>query len=454
MLHDIRGVQVSTTQESSLERLERATELTASYFVDPLAVIDQALAQDPDFVMGHALKAGLAIMSTEQAARPMLSDSITALERLSAHANSRERGHLRAARAWLDGDFARSVRLYGEVLLEEPRDLLALQIAHVGDFLLGESQMLRDRVAQVLPHYGPGVPGFGYVLGMHAFGLEECGQYGRAEEAGLRALELNRRDAWAVHAVTHVLEMSGRSREGIAFLSERSPDWAPENGFAFHNWWHLALFRLELGDEQGALELLDQRIWPQPSKVAYENVDAAALLWRLALRGVDVGARWQALADAWAGAAEDGHYAFNDVHAVLAYVGAERHDDAARTLAAMERRLEQPGTNQMMTRDVGLPLSKALLAFSRAQYDECLQLALPIRTIVHRFGGSHAQRDLVHLTLLEAALRGRRFSLARALVAERLDRKPESPFNRLLAARSMSQTRGYGSEPAPHPLGV
>jgi hypothetical protein len=42
----------------------------------------------------------------------------------------------------------------------------------------------------------------------------------------------------------------------------------------------------------------------------------------------------------------------------------------------------------------------------------------------------------VHLTLLEAALRGRRFTLARALTAERLDRKPESPFNRLLASRA------------------
>lgn len=436
MLRDIRGVQVSTTQKASLESLERATELTASYFVDPLAVIDQALAQDPDFVMGHCLKAGLAVMSTEKAARPMLADSVAALERLSGHASSRERGHLRAARAWLDGDFARSVRLYGDVLLEEPRDLLALQIAHIGDFLLGETQMLRDRVAQVLPHWSPEVPGYGYVLGMHAFGLEENGQYGRAEEVGRRALGLDRRDAWAVHAVAHVLEMTGRSQEGIAFLSERSPDWSPNNGFAFHNWWHLGLFRLELGDEQGALELFDQRIWPQPSKIAYENVDASALLWRLSLRGVDVGNRWAALADAWGAAGEEGHYCFNDVHALVAYIGAERQHDAARALAAMERGLQQPGTNQMMTRDVGLPLGKALLAFSRAQYDECLQLLLPIRTIVHRFGGSHAQRDLVHLTLLEAALRGRRFTLARALTAERLDRKPDSPFNRLLASRS------------------
>jgi tetratricopeptide (TPR) repeat protein len=436
MLCDIRGVSLSTRQKTSLEHYERAAELTVSYFVDPLAVIDQALAEDPDFVMGHCLRAGLSVMSTEKAARPMLADSIAQLERLWDRANALERGHLRAARAWFAGDFAGSVRLYGDLLLDEPRDLLSLQIAHIGDFLLGESQMLRDRVAQVLPHWSRDTPGYGYVLGMHAFGLEETGQYARAEEVGQRALEHNRRDPWAVHALAHVMEMTGRTDEGIRLLGDRRRDWAPDNGFAFHNWWHLALFHLEVGDQERALAVYDQHIRPRSSKIAYENVDASALLWRLQLRGADVRERWAALAVDWAEAGEEGHYAFNDVHAIAAFVNAERPSDVARALTAMEHALLRPGTNAMMTRDVGLPLARALVAFSRAQYDDCLQLLLPIRTIVHRFGGSHAQRDLVHLTLLEAALRARRFSLARALTAERLDRKPESPFNRLLASRS------------------
>jgi tetratricopeptide (TPR) repeat protein len=436
MLRDQRGVPVSTDRTDSLERFERACELTAGYYVDPLATIEEALARDPDFVMGHCLKAGLAVTSTERALRPMLADSVAALERLEARANSRERGHTRAARAWLDGDFARSVRLYGDVLLEHPRDLLALQLAHVGDFLLGESQMLRDRPAQVLPHYDQSTPGYGYVLGMYAFGLEECAHYGRAEAAGRRALELNARDPWAVHAVAHVMEMQGRTQDGIAWLSGRSRDWAPENGFAFHNWWHLALFHLELGDEQRALELYDQSIRPRPSKIAYENVDAAALLWRLSLRGVDVSERFATLAQDWAEVAEHGHYAFNDVHAVLAFIGAGRESDVERCLAALERAAQQGGTNAMMSREVGLPLGRALLAFSRARYGECVELLLGIRTIVHRFGGSHAQRDLVHLTLVEAALRSGHFSLARALTAERLDRKPLSPHNHALSSRA------------------
>lgn len=446
MLRDNRGLAVSTTRTDSLERFERALDLAASYFVDPLAVIDGALSEDPDFAMGHCLKAGLAVLSTEKAARPLLADSVAALERLAPHANARERAHLRAASAWLGGDFARAIRLYGDVLLDDPRDLLALLVAHVGDFLLGETQMLRDRVAQVLPHWSREIPGYGYVLGMHAFGLEENAHYGRAEAAGQHALELNRRDAWAVHAVAHVHEMRGRTADGMAWLTSRSQDWAPGNGFAFHNWWHLALFHLELGETARALELYDQRIRPGSTKIAYENVDASALLWRLHLRGIDVRERWAALAEDWAEVAEDGHYAFNDVHAVLAFLGAGREREAMRTLAAMEQTLTTPGTNARMTREVGLPLARAMLAFAREEYDDCVELLLGVRSVAHRFGGSHAQRDVVHLTLLEAAVRARRFPLARALSAERLDRKPESPQNRLLALRAAGPSAAVASD--------
>jgi tetratricopeptide (TPR) repeat protein len=433
---DSRGVPVSPVDAKALAAYERAADLTVSYYLDPLAAVDEALNADPDFVAAHCLKAGLAIMSTEKGARPMLAESLAAQERLAGRANDRERAHTAAARAWLAGDFAGSVRLYGDILLDHPRDLLALQIAHIGDFLLGESQMLRDRIAQVLPHWNADVPGFGYVLGMYAFGLEETAFYGRAEETGRRALELNRRDPWAVHAVTHVMEMTGRTTEGIEWLTERRPDWAPENGFAFHNWWHLALYHLDLGETARALAIYDGSIRPRPSKIAYENVDASALLWRLQLRGVDVGVRWQALADDWASTAEEGHYAFNDVHALMAYAGARRGEEAARTLAAMEQSAGEPGTNAMMTRDVGLPYGRAVLAFADGRYDDCLALLLPIRTIAQRFGGSHAQRDALHLTLVEAAVRAGRGSLARALTNERLALKPDSPFNRLLAQRA------------------
>jgi tetratricopeptide (TPR) repeat protein len=429
---------LSNGTPQSLERYERAVDLTASYFVDPLAEINEVLAAEPGFAAGHALRAALAVMSTEFGAVPMLRESVEAIEALGDRANDRERAHAEAARAWLSGDFALAVRRYGDIVVEYPRDLLALQTAHVGDFLLGQSTLLRDRLAQVLPHWGSDAPGRGYVLGMHAFGLEETAAYARAEEVGRRALELNPRDPWAVHAVAHVMEMQGRHRDGIDWLTSREGDWAPGNGFAYHNWWHLALYHLDLGEHARVLELYDTRIRPVQNPVSMEMVDASALLWRLMLRGVDVGDRWQALADTWTPLAQDGFYTFNDVHAIMALVGAGAWADVERVLASLERVAADRGTNAMMSREVGLPLGRALASFGAGQYAAAIEDLQAVRAHANRFGGSHAQRDIVHLTLIESALRAGRGRLARALAAERTDLKPASPFNWRLTARALA----------------
>jgi tetratricopeptide (TPR) repeat protein len=435
-LHDRRGLAVSTSNRASLERYEQALELTASYFIDPLATINAAVEADPAFAAGHCLRAGLAVMSSERGALPMLEESVTAVEALGGRANERERMHAAAARAWLEGDFARSLQLYGDIVVEYPRDLLAVQIAHVGDFFLGQSTLLRDRIAQVLPHWNAEVPGYGYVLGMYAFGLEETANYTGAEAKGRRALELNPRDPWAVHAVTHVMEMQGRLRDGIEWLTSRQADWSVDNGLAYHNWWHLGLFHLDLGDAARAVELYDTCIRPGQSSVPLEMVDASAMLWRLMLRGVDVGARWQPLADSWQPLAEDAFYAFNDAHAVMALVGAGRWDQVDRVLASLENAASGQGTNAMMSREVGLPVARAFASFGRGRYEAAIDDLLMVRAHANRFGGSHAQRDIVHLTLVESALRGGDAARARHYVAERLVHKPASRWGHRLAARA------------------
>jgi tetratricopeptide (TPR) repeat protein len=444
-LHDSRGCPVSTRNAASLARCEEALNLSVSYRLDPLAAIQSALDEDPGFAMGHCLRAGLMIMGTDRMLVPLLTESVEALEALGRRANDRERAHAAAARSWLDGDFAGAVRKYGEILIDYPRDLLALQVAHVGDFYNGSSTLLRDRVAQVLPEWDNTVPGYSYVLGMYAFGLEETGLYSRAEDIGRRGLEINPVDAWGVHAVTHVMEMQGRLREGIEFLKSRERDWAENNGLAFHNWWHLALFHLDAGNVAQVLDLYDRRVRPAPSQVPLEMIDAAAMLWRLQLRGVDVGSRWQALANCWEPFVEHAYYAFNDVHAVMAFVGARRVDLAERALAAMEQKLGASDTNAMMTREVGLPMARALVSFGNENYADTVKRLLPIRTIANRFGGSNAQRDLIHLTLVEAALRSDQGKLARALVAERTQLKPSSPFNWQLTARVMQLKGDFGA---------
>ncbi|HWA11491.1 MAG TPA: tetratricopeptide repeat protein [Burkholderiales bacterium] len=436
-LKDCRDLAVSTRNRVSLDRYEAALHLLHGYYGDPLAAIDRALEEDPEFVMGHCFRAALMVMSSDKGAEPMLVKSVRAAQGLVHRANERERMHIAAADAWLNGNFERSVRLYGDILVEYPRDALALQVAHVGDFFLGQSSMLRDRVAQVLPHWGEGVPGYGFVLGMHAFGLEETALYAQAEAAGRKALALNGRDPWAVHAVAHVMEMQGRFDEGIQWLNSRAGDWAPDNGLAYHNWWHLALFHMDRGEEARAVELYDTAVRKPGSNVVLEMVDASALLWRLHLRGADLGDRWKGIADAWEPRLEEGYYAFNDAHAMMAFVGAGRGQSAQRLLEVLQARAGAGGTNGRMTWEVGLPLCRALHAFGAGDYGTAVELLQPLRLVASRFGGSHAQRDIIPLTLVEAAIRGGRLPLARALLAERTSLKPESPFNWASTVRTL-----------------
>lgn len=433
---DARGNPVSTEDKNSLEAYEKAQSLFHGYYGDPVGVIDAALAEDPVFVMGHLLRAGMMITASDQCVEPMLRESVEAAESFHDISNERERRHTAAARAWLNGDFSGSLRRYADILADYPRDTLALQVGHIGDFLMGRSSMLRDRVAGILPAWNSRMPEYGYVLGMYAFGLEETNLYADAEVQGRRALDLNRRDPWAVHAVTHVMEMQGRVEEGIAWLNTRRDDWSADNMLAVHNWWHLALFHLDHDEYPEVLEVYDYRVRLQSTGQVLDLIDASALLWRLQLRGIDVSERWKALARVWEERGGTGYYAFNDVHALMAYLGAGKAAAAERVIEDMEAAALERGSNAMMTRDVGLPVAYAFSAFMRGDYAVAADLLRDVRLITHRFGGSHAQRDVFALTLVEASLRGGSRGLAKALTAERMALKPASEGNRRLASRA------------------
>lgn len=433
---DRRGCGITAATAEAIDGFEEALALFNRYATDPFARIEAVLAEAPDMPMALALKGGLLLCSTEAAMNAPLGDVIAAGEAIAGRMTERERGHFAALAAWHRGDLAGAGDHYARVLADHPRDLLALQVAHQVDFFQGRSVMLRDRPAGVLRAWDGSVPGFGFVLGMHAFGLEETGEYGRAEEQGGRALSINRGDAWAVHAVAHVMEMQGRTDEGTAFLTRRVDDWANDNMLAYHNWWHLALHHLDDGAVDRVLEIYDTSIRPADSRVALELVDASAMLWRLWLRGVELGPRFEAVADAWEGFADDAWYAFNDVHAMLAFVATGRAASQARVMASLSRAALGGGTNAMMAREVGLPLARALLAFAAGRYREAGEGLAAIHPIAHRFGGSHAQRDIIHLTALDAAIRGGDRGLARALATQRLAQKLHSPFNQAAFARA------------------
>lgn len=427
-LRDDRGVSISAERRQTVEHYERALGLFHGYYVDPLAAIEQALADEPDFLMGHAFRAGLFVVSSEKRARGPLKDAVTQAKALIARGvgTDRERAHVAAADAWLAGEFSQACTAYNRLALEHPRDAFAVQVAHLCNFYLGRTTWLRDHAAAVLPHYGPDDFSYSYVLGMHAFGLEENHQFERAEHVAAHALELNRRDPWAVHALAHVHEMRGEPVRNLEGLRARAKDWAPENLFAIHNWWHLALCYLELGETAAVLELYDRQIRATQSEVNLDLVDASALLWRLKVRSIDVGERFVELADTWRRVEEESFYAFNDVHALMAYAGAGCEPDVARVLTQTAECARQSSDNALLAREVAVPACRGLAAFARGDYAASVDALFPIRPYAQRFGGSNAQRDVLDWTLIEAATRSGQQSLARSLIAARAAERPQA----------------------------
>lgn len=438
---DARGVPVSTCKPQSLDDFEIALLQFHSYFGDPVETLSKTLESDPEFVIGHIFIASALLMMTERQYLPLIREHIEQAEALDNKANEREKQLTLAARQWMQGDWYQAGLSWDCILLDYPCDALALQLGHLTDFYRGDSFNLRDRVCRVMTSWDKNTPGYSYILGMQAFGFEECNQYDKAEMVALTALEMEARDPWAVHALAHVMEMQGRFDDGKNMYRERENDWAPDNGFAFHNWWHLALYHIEHEDFDGALELFDKQILPAESDVSLQMVDASALLWRLQIQGIDVGSRWQQIASLWARKCglENGYYAFNDMHALIAFSGSGRFDEAGEVLAAVEAAAENnPGVTAMMARDVGIATCRAMIDFGQQRYQQAIDRLLPIRTIAHRFGGSHAQRDILTQTLLESALRGGQPGLARNLVSERMLHKTFSPLSQRFAARLTS----------------
>jgi tetratricopeptide (TPR) repeat protein len=435
-LVDQFGLQMSASDESAVGHFDAALSKVLTFQGNPVADLDRAITTDPGFLMASVLKALIFGLSTE---RSQVSDAlalIAAVQRIGTDASSRETKHVAAVEAWLDGRFSDACAVWEEVLVEHPNDAIAMFAAHQADFFLGQLSELCHRVARRLPDIDKGSALEGYYRGMYAFGLEEMGDYAKALDLGRRAVGRDRSDAWAIHAVAHVFEMTNRVAEGEQWLLSHASDWVDSN-LAVHIWWHLALYYCDQRRWDRVLEVYDTGIRRAASSMVMEQLDASALLWRLKLYDIDVGNRWQSLADAWEPRIGEAWYAFNDMHAMMAFSGAGRFDLARRLIAVLRATAAERTENGAVTRAAGLPVSEALLAYAERRFASAVGLLVPVRTRAVGAGGSHAQRDVLAQTLLSAAEKAGQIQLARALLNERLELRPHSILNQSWMERVM-----------------
>jgi tetratricopeptide (TPR) repeat protein len=428
MLTDVRGLALTTESEAAASAYNEAIQAYFEYRLNTGKCVKRALEADPEFAMAHCLMGYLFMLFGTTAVLDKARAALVAASKCGAdRITPREAAHIAALDAWLGGDMERTCALWDEILVEHPLDLLALRLQHFALFWMGRSADLRGGPARVLDAWDPSVAGYGNVLGMLSFGLEECGAYGEAEAMGKKAVEIDPEDLWALHAVAHVLEMQGRLAEGIAWLDYPAEAWDDRNPFRGHLWWHRALFFLERGDHDETLAIYDRSIRPDPSDFYLDIQNAAALLARLKFLGVDVGARWAELADNVETRLDDHVLAFTDASAMMALAADGRTQAAGRLLASLHAFAATPGNTAAATMEpVTIPVCEAILAYGQGDHARAVDLLLPLRHAFIRMGASHAQRDVFHQYLIEAAIKAGRLKLARALLSERTLAKPHS----------------------------
>lgn len=441
MIEDLQGNPMTGATPESADDFAAALAAFNCYRGDPVGLLDRAVEASPGFAMAHILKAYLFGLATEPAATAEARAMLARIRTLDL--DERERSHVDAIEALVAGNWTRAAETLESHNIRYPRDLVGIQAGHLIDFYRASARGLRDRIARILPLWSADMPGYHALMGMYAFGLEEAGDYQRAEELGRSAIEMQPLDSWAHHAVAHVMEMQGRAEDGIGWMIAREPYWA-EDGvfFRIHNWWHRTLYHIDLGQMDKALALYDGPIRGERSAVALNMLDASALLWRLHLSGADPGRRWNELADAWDAHSVGSTYPFNDLHAAMAYLGAGRSSDVDRILVALRDADPDSSEAAAWALRKAVPLVEGFAAFWRGDHETAVDRLLYSRNLVNCFGGSHAQRDVIDWTLTEAAIRGGLPGIAEALANERLALKPHSPVNRNFLERARASAGG------------
>lgn len=423
---DAQGLEMLAAGREEADRFDRAVTAYLGARADTRDLVDDAVRQDPNNVMARCLDGYLHMQAGTRAgiraARAIARDAASRAEQ--APIGTREASHVAALAAWSSGDLHGAVDHWRALLADHPRDILAIRISQFLLSYLGETEGMLDTVGRILPAWDDDVPGYGFVLGCHAYALEEAGHYDRAETAGKQAVQRNPEDIWAAHAVAHVCEMRGRLDRGVEWITGLSGGWRHCNNFAFHLRWHEGLFCLELEEYAGVLGLYDREVRPRDDQYL-DITNAVSLLWRLEQAHVDVGDRWRDLAVRAADHTVDHALVFADLHYIMALAAVDDATVLERFLESCEHfAATDGGTEAEVMSEVGLALARGIVAHRRSQYGDTVDLLLPIRKRVRRIGGSHAQRDLFQQLLIDASLRAGRWRTAQELLTERVTDRP------------------------------
>jgi tetratricopeptide (TPR) repeat protein len=411
---DAYGLPVSTADPDALALYDRAVHALLSWHADALPLFRAAVERDPGLALAHA---GAAICLFLEERFPETKAASDAARAAAAGQTERERSHVAAITTWTSGQVPEAERLMREHLAAWPRDAMVLQRLYYVLFWLGRFPDMLQMTDAIRGHY----PGSSFVLGMHAFALEEADRCGDAIAVAEQALSLEPNDAWAVHALAHALYESASFDVGVTRLPPAIQPCRGLNWFRNHLLWHLALIHFARGDYARAGRMARRVFERAPSSIAGDLHDSISLLWRLELAGSPVGERWKPFTAIARERLNRMGLLFHVAHMGMALAAGGDWETARAQVDAVRSRAPKDKTGLMA--DVLLPLLEGIQAFAAGDYRRAVERIEPLRPRLVDLGGSRAQRDVFHDTLFEAAFRAGDAERAGRYLAERLARR-------------------------------
>jgi len=422
---DHYGFDLASNNAKAVAAYDQGARSFVAWRADAVSHLDAAIEADPSFAMPKLLKAWILHAARTNKFASVIQELLAAADPFLVEASLRERALAASVRSANAGELQGGVSLLETYLADNPRDVVAHRLAQFELFWSGESKWMRDIAERAAPAWDETVPDFAHFQAVRAFSNEEAGDYDTAERVGRDAVEREPESAWGAHAVAHTLVMQGRAEEGAKFMEALSGKWSKANQIAHHNWWHLCLFLIEHGDYDRILEILDTKVRNPESPLVQAMPDAtidlqnvASLLQRLELRGVDVGDRWQTIAEICAGRIADHANPFSSAHDAMTLAAVGRYDLVDSLIEDMQRFGQGHGVIGAVTRTIGTPVVEAMAAHRRGEYDRVVDLLWPVRRDLHQIGGSHAQRDIFFQVLVDAAMRAGRKTETRILLQD------------------------------------
>jgi tetratricopeptide (TPR) repeat protein len=426
MNRDARGLELSTDSAEAAMLFDRAVEHYLKYHADAMNLVNDALAADPSFVMGHCIRAYLMLAGANPAHRSAIAASLAAAETGAAVATPREQRHVAALSAWRRGALGDAFSIWRDLLDVDPTDLLAVRISDTTHFRFGHTQAVLEQADRLAPSWSSELPGYDCFQSVWAFAHEEAGDTAAAERVIDSAYQCDPTNFFAHHVKAHILETESRPHEGNDWLAAQTGYWPIGNNLVHHLWWHRALMQLDLGDWDAVLASYDANIRNLDAPLTRAAPDqfndlqnATALLWRLEALGLEVGGRWDELADKAEARIGDSAYLLLPPHLMLALAATGRDDASARFLTALrEQANDSSRWDATAIRDVVMPVCEAGLAHRRGQHAQVVALLEPRLDSIRLLGGSNAQRDLFRQILIDSAVKADRRDVVAAMIAD------------------------------------